>query len=81
MFVAAAKMRERSGLRYELARTLLAAGSAARRAGRRAEGWEFLDEAAVLFGDMGPGRGSRAVPTRWPESDAARRRAARRRGS
>ena len=53
MFVAAAKMQERSGLRYELARTLLAAGSAARRAGRRADGRESLDEAAVLFGDMG----------------------------
>lgn len=53
LFGEAAKIQERSGLRYELARTLLAAGSAARRAGRRADARECLDEAAELFRGMG----------------------------
>ena len=40
-------------LDYELARTLLAAGSAARRAGQRRDSRDFLGEARVLFDGMG----------------------------
>lgn len=39
-------------LGYELARTLLAAGAAARRAGRRRDARELLDESAALFRGM-----------------------------
>jgi DNA-binding CsgD family transcriptional regulator len=44
---------ESCGLYYELARTLLAAGSAARRAGRRTDARSHLERAKGLFDGMG----------------------------
>ncbi|WP_227462314.1 AAA family ATPase [Desertimonas flava] len=63
LFADAAKIQDRDGDRYELARTLLAAGRAARRALRRTEARRHLDEAMALFVGMG------AVP--WVERCAA----------
>ncbi|WP_162942506.1 helix-turn-helix transcriptional regulator [Desertimonas flava] len=53
LFTRAAKVHDCDGDRYELARTQLAAGRAARRAQRRSEARRCLDEAAALFSDMG----------------------------
>lgn len=53
LFADAAKIHDRDGDRYELARTLLAAGRAARRAGRRRDARQLLDDAAALFAGMG----------------------------
>jgi len=53
LFAAAAATQREFGLGYELARTLLAAGAAARRAGNRAEAREHLDTARQLFAGMG----------------------------
>lgn len=53
LFADAAKVHDRDGDRYELARTLLAAGRAARRAQRRTDARRLLDEAAALFSEMG----------------------------
>ena len=52
-FAAAIEGHESCGLDYELARTLLAAGAAARRAGRRTDGRVHLDRAKELFDGMG----------------------------
>jgi len=52
-FAAAAETQRAHGLRYEVARTLLAAGSAARRGGARGVAREHLDEALALFTSMG----------------------------
>lgn len=54
-FAQAIEIQEAYGLRYEVARTLLAAGSAARRAGSRSEARERLDAARQLFEAMGAG--------------------------
>jgi len=53
LFDGAAKVHERDGDLYELARTLLAAGKAARRANRRTDARRMLDGAAALFEAMG----------------------------
>ncbi|WP_116999812.1 AAA family ATPase [Desertimonas flava] len=53
LFANAAKIHDRDGDRYELARTLLAAGRAARRARRRTEARRLLDEAGTIFTDIG----------------------------
>lgn len=52
-FAAAIDTQRLHELNYELARTLLAAGAASRRANRRAEARRHLDEAAELFAGMG----------------------------
>lgn len=52
-FDAAISVQREYQLGYELARTLLAAGSAARRAGQRSEARRHLDEARRLFDEMG----------------------------
>lgn len=52
-FAEAIEVHRRAGLGYELARTLLAAGSAARRAGSRGEARELLGEARERFVGMG----------------------------
>ena len=51
-FAAAIEGHESSGLYYELARTLLAAGAAARRAGRRTDARVHLERAKELFDGM-----------------------------
>jgi DNA-binding CsgD family transcriptional regulator len=52
-FAAALAVQREYDLRYELARTFLAAGSAARRAGARAEAREHLEAGHALFAEMG----------------------------
>lgn len=52
-FAAAADVQRQFDLRYELARTHLATGAAARRAGNRAGAREQLEEARRLFAEMG----------------------------
>lgn len=52
-FTAAIATQREYELRYELARTLLAAGTASRRANRRIEARGHLGEARELFGGMG----------------------------
>jgi DNA-binding CsgD family transcriptional regulator len=52
-FATAIEGHESCGLDYELARTLLAAGGAARRAGRRNDGRVHLERAKDLFNGMG----------------------------
>lgn len=52
-FAAAIATQRRDGLRYDLARTLLATGAAARRQGARSQAGQFFDEADALFGAMG----------------------------
>lgn len=52
-FAAALATQRRDGLRYDLARTLLAAGAAARRQGNRSQAGQLFDEADALFATMG----------------------------
>jgi DNA-binding CsgD family transcriptional regulator len=52
-FAAAVAVQREYDVRYELARTFLAAGASARRAGARTEAREHLEAAQVLFDEMG----------------------------
>lgn len=53
LLAVAAKLHDHCNLPYEHARTLLAAGSVARRSGRRSDARTMLDDAAAAFAAMG----------------------------
>jgi predicted ATPase/DNA-binding CsgD family transcriptional regulator len=58
-FAASVAVQREYDLKYELARTLLAAGSSARRAGARTEARQHLEAAHALFDEMGAATWSR----------------------